>query len=359
MSQPGEPSTSSATAGSRLRRRRRENGWTQAELARRAGLSRAAVSAVETGRVVPSVAAALSLARALHLAVEELWSENAEEPVWAWSPRPADGRYWLAELGGRLVRYPVEQTAAGVLPHDGVAEDGAPRPPAGLDPRRTLAIAGCDPAAGLLAETLLRRSGVRLLPFGRSSRRALELLRDGQVAVAGVHLGRGEANRSAARKMLGKGCRLIRVASWEEGVALAPGLGIRSAAGIRGGRLRWIAREAGSGARACLDELLEDRAALGASVPCASDHRGVAEAIRAGWAEAGVCVRLVAAEAGLDFLPVRREAYDLCYPARLEDDPRIVALVEGIRSRGFRRALGDLPGYEVRDAGESAAPEEV
>lgn len=319
------------------------------------------MSATETGRVVPSVAAALALARALDLTVEDLWGERGDEAVWAWPPRRADGRYWLAEIAGRLLRYPVEPTAAGLLPHDGVSENGSPRPTAaGLAADRTLAVAGCDPAAGLLAEALFRRSGVRLLAFVRSSRQALELLRDGQVAVAGIHLGRaGQENRSAAREVAGDGCRLLRVASWEEGVALAPALGIRSAAATPRASLRWIAREAGSGARACLDELFEERPTLADSAPCASDHRGVAEAIRAGWAQAGVCVRLVAAEAGLDFLPVRTEVYDLCYPVRLDDDPRIVALREAVRSRSFRRAMGDLPGYDVRQAGETAAAAEA
>ena len=55
-------------------------------------------------------------------------------------------------------------------------------------------------------------------------------------------------------------------------------------------------------------------------------HAAVAEAVRAGWAEAGVCVRFSAAEAGLNFLPVRSEALDLCFPATLQHDPRIQAL---------------------------------
>ena len=41
----------------------------------------------------------------------------------------------------------------------------------------------------------------------------------------------------------------------------------------------------------------------------------MAEAIRAGWADAGVCLRLVSDQAGLDFLSIREEAYDLCFSA--------------------------------------------
>ena len=50
----------------------------------------------------------------------------------------------------------------------------------------------------------------------------------------------------------------------------------------------------------------------------AYDHRGVAEAVRCGWADVGVCLQLVSEEAGLKFLSVRRESYDLCYAGRDE-----------------------------------------
>src|SRR5271157_5927315 len=47
-----------------LREHRARRGWSQEELARRACLSRAGISAIETDRLVPSAAAALALAEA-------------------------------------------------------------------------------------------------------------------------------------------------------------------------------------------------------------------------------------------------------------------------------------------------------
>jgi len=44
-------------------------GWTDGELARRAGLDRAHVNAVKNGRLEPTVATALAIARALGLPV--------------------------------------------------------------------------------------------------------------------------------------------------------------------------------------------------------------------------------------------------------------------------------------------------
>jgi DNA-binding XRE family transcriptional regulator len=44
--------------------------WSQEELARRSGVSRTGISAIEVGRLVPSVATALSIAEALGCRVE-------------------------------------------------------------------------------------------------------------------------------------------------------------------------------------------------------------------------------------------------------------------------------------------------
>jgi molybdate-binding protein len=200
---------------------------------------------------------------------------------------------------------------------------------------------------GLLAE-LLRPSRVRVLPFLRSSGRALELLRQRRVHVAGVHLaGTVEGNEREVRERLGPGYRLLSVARWREGVALGPGTGVRNLRGLLEAGLRWVGREEGSGARRCFDDLLDGREPPEGYHHVASDHRGVAETIRTGWAQAGVCVELVAEGAELDFLPVRTEAYDLCFPTELEGDPRLRALVAVVRSRRFRGLLDGLPGYEA------------
>ena len=114
--------------------------------------------------------------------------------------------------------------------------------------------------------------------------------------------------------------------------------------------LRWVGREVGSGARQCLDEILDGRRPPRRQ---AHDHRGVAEAVRSGWADAGVCLRLAGEEAGLGFLGVRHEAYDLCFPESLRDDPRIQALVNAVRSTSYRRLLGELPGYDSAGTGET------
>ena len=330
-------------------------GWSQAELAERAGISRAAVSAIEIQRLVPSVAAALSLATVFDCRVEELFAvpqANPGQPVWASPPSDDHCRFWHAEVAGRTILYPTEDTVLGVIGHDGLYEHGLFQSRNGSLAEHTLVMASCDPAAAMLATELARKTPFRLLVLPRSSSDALRMLGEKLVHVAGVHLakaGQKRGNASIVKERLGVGYSLMHVARWEEGVAVAPNLGIKTVTSALRKKLRWVGREPGSGARQCLDELFEDRAAPRLQ---ARDHRGVAEAIRCGWADVGVCVRLVSEEAGLKFLSVRNETYDLCFPTDSEGDPRIKALLEIVRSESYRTLLSELPGYEVAQAGE-------
>ncbi len=338
--------------------RRRARDWSQAELAKRVGVSRAAISAIEGERLSPSVATALSLAGVFECSVEELFGRGgAAKPhgaEWAWAPRGESSRYWEAEAGHRRWLYPVEAMTLNPTPHDGVWQNGV-LSAGNASAENTLVLASCDPAAGLLAAEYTRASGFRMLVFPRGGRNALELLRQRQVHVAGVHYSTDEfpgRNVERVRAQFDGECRLLRLAQWEAGIALAAADRSRSTESVARRSLRWAARESGSAARECLDELLGNRRFSGREV---TGHAAVAEAVRAGWAEAGVCVRFSAAEAGLNFLPVRTETMDLCFPAAFQHDPRIQALVRLLRARACRRLISELPGYDARETGEILA----
>jgi molybdate-binding protein/DNA-binding XRE family transcriptional regulator len=350
----------------KVRTFRLELGWPQSELARRAELSRAEISAIETGRLVPSTSAALALARALGSTVEELFRLPGHNDLksinpWVCAPPGASCRYWRAQVGGRAHLYPVEVSGLGLLPHDGTFRDQTLHPHPGDESSRTLVLATCDPAVGLLHAELERTAGIRLIVLPRSSRAALDLLRQGLVHAAGVHMVRSdqeESNAAAVVSHLAEGIerryQLLRVAEWEEGIALAPSLGIRTIRSAMGAPLRWVARENGSAARDCLNELIGT--SLGRKsrqpLPEARSHRGVADAIRGDWADAGVCLKLASEELGLSFLSVRREPYEICFADSAADDPRLVALANVVRSSNYRRLLSELPGYEVSKTGE-------
>ncbi len=314
-------------------------------------MSRSGLAAVERGELVPSVQAALALAGALGCTVEHLFgAEPLQAPAWAWTPSQRPCGFWRAEYADGLRLVPEEASHAASPPGDGWF-DGTLTDFGGGDAHRTLVLACCDPAVGLLVERLARL-GVRLVVLHRSSGEALQMLAGGAVHVAGLHLAGQDdplGNRHLAGGRLGNGYRLLRAASWDEGVACQPSLEAQGLAPLVRASGRWIGRRPGAGARSCQDFLLGSR-----PVPkrTACDHSGVVQAIRQGWVEAGVCPRYAATASGLGFLAVRREPFDLCYAATLEEDPRLRALREAVRCRNHQRRLAVLPGYHLQDAGE-------
>jgi molybdate-binding protein len=313
------------------------------------------VSAIENGRLTPSIATALRLAGAFDCAVEEIFTladSTSAETSWAWAPKESEGRYWEASIGKKRLRFPTEPTALGSLPHDGRYGPRGLTRSSEAERTPSLVVAGCDPAVGLLAEELRRQDGIRLIPLARGSGEALDLLARGLVHAAGLHWSgeKGEdANAAMASRVLGGGHRLIHVARWQEGVALQPAVRTRSAGSLARANLRWVAREEGSGARQVLDRLLGERHRFR---HVARDHRAVAIAIGTGYAQAGVAVKLVAEEAGLGFFPLEQEDYDLCYRQDLRGDPAVAALRRALRRATLRRLVSDLPGYDALRMGE-------
>src|SRR3954451_25410304 len=92
---------------------RARHSWSQADLAARSGVSRTEISAIETGRVMPSVVVALRRAATLGESVERIFGGPSSVPVipWAWLPASAaDSRDWRATVGGTVLAYPVEAT---------------------------------------------------------------------------------------------------------------------------------------------------------------------------------------------------------------------------------------------------------
>lgn len=338
-------------------RRRIACGWSQSELALRAGIPRTTISAIEGERLTPSVTTAIALAHALNCTVEELFGTGLPKSVpdstnWAWAPHSDPCRYWEAEVAGQRWLYPVENLSMNDTPHDGVWQRGTAHDSVVAMAEETLVLACCDPAAGLLATEYARDTGFRLLVIERGGGAAIELLQRGLVHLAGVHRSTSkqpDRNLETVRVRLGCNYRLIRAAKWQEGLAIAARDRSHAPSTIVRQCRRWALREQGSAARECLDELLGGKAASGRSV---HGHSAVAEAVRAGWASAGVCVQLTAENAGLHFVRVRTEMLDICYSETQAHDPRILALIRLLQSRSHRRLISELPGYDASETGE-------
>ena len=150
-------------SSNRVRVNRLKAGLTQAQLAERAGISRSAVTAIESNRLVPSVTAAIGLAEALRQSVEELFGNNAKtsaEVVWESKPLLGDSMVWRAEVGGRTVHYPASTLPMSVPLPDFCDTNSKSAESSASD---TLVIASCDPAAGLLASCFSQMTGLKIL----------------------------------------------------------------------------------------------------------------------------------------------------------------------------------------------------
>jgi molybdate-binding protein/DNA-binding XRE family transcriptional regulator len=380
-------------SGAKLRFARQARGYSQQQLAGMAGVSRQAVSAVESGLSDPSLRVALALAQALGMTVEELFgAEGTIASVWArlvgadTSPAghrsgQAGARVTLAPVGDSFVALPLAGptvSRAGFLPAGGMLDSPAPagtrqpdvpgRPDVAVrpigPPRPTLVVAGCDPALPLLEEPLsLLDPPIGFSWWPCSSQEALRLAAAGLVHAAGAHLRdrSGEYNTESAAELLATGGQVIGFSAWREGLVLGPDA--REKVGAVGDvvdrGLRLVNREPGAEARRVLDRELDNAGIEGSQVPgyqtMAAGHLQVADAIAAGLADVGVASEPAALAYGHAFVPLAAERFDLVIPAVHAASREVQALLKVLGSRWLLDQLSSLPGYEPASCGQHIA----
>lgn len=355
-----------------LKQMRIGRGLSQSELAKRAGISRQALNAIEAGLYQPGVQAALKIARELGESVERLFGARESGPVAAaWvdeGAARAGTHVVLARIGGRLVarnQPPVDlriAAASGVLRDTRgrrVAVD-ALRTPEEVD--ATLLIAGCDPAVAILSDWLrLQRAPLTIVALKRSSRAALAALLQGRVHVAGVHLRNprsGTYNDSPALRLgAGRKIVLVNFARWELGLATAPGnpLSLRGWQDLARRSLKIVNREQGAGARIALDEALAELGLAADRIAGYSrelrGHLEVAAAIAAREADCGVTIRVAAEAYGLGFVTLREERYDLVIPERAMTSAPVRMMLDALNSQRLGRELAALCAYNTSETG--------
>ena len=371
----------------RLRARRQEQGLSQEALAGRVGLTRQAIYAIETNEYLPSTAAALRLAEALACRVEDLFSlssegETVRGELAGW-PGPLPGaRVKVARVGQRLVVRPV--AALGDVLNFTVGADGLVVAPPGRDrdqrkhvsvrllrDRRAIeeevVVAGCDPSIFLIGEHLRRFKAMgAVLGWTMGSGAALKALERGDVHVAGVHVldaSSGECNLPYIRRHLkARDVNVVTFAAWTQGLMVARKnpKGIRAIEDLARRNVAIVNREEGAGARLLLDQRLG-----GAGIPSSRvngygrivrSHVEVARLVASGLVDVGVGVEAAARFAGLGFIPLQSERYDLVIPAGIFDcHVGLSRMLNTLVSRPFRAELEALGGYDTTDTGKQVA----
>jgi len=214
-----------------------------------------------------------------------------------------------------------------------------------------------------LLEWALRESGSGLATLPEGSEAGLRRLSRGEVMMAAIHLHRIDgddetANADAVAHAPGlHDVVVIGFARREQGLLVAPGnpLKLADLAQVATRRARIALRPSGAGAQLLLLALLS-RAKLSIDALAALDQPSptgpdIAQAIRSGRADCGIASRGVARAAGLDFMPLAWERFDLALRQRDHFLPPAQALFAFMRHPVFAERARELGGYDVAAAG--------
>lgn len=214
-----------------------------------------------------------------------------------------------------------------------------------------------------LLEWALRESGSGLATLAEGSEAGLRRLSRREVVAAAIHMHRIEgdddgANADAAAHAPGlHDAVLIAFARREQGLLVAPGnpLGLRDIGSAVTKRVRMAQRPQGAGAQLLLLALLAHAGlapdALKLIKPPCPTGPDVAQAVQSRRADCGIATRGVARAAGLDFVPLTWERFDLVLRQRDYFTPGAQALFGFMRQPAFAERAAEMGGYDVTESG--------
>lgn len=213
-----------------------------------------------------------------------------------------------------------------------------------------------------LLEWALRESGSGLATLAIGSEAGFERFIAGEAIAAGMHLHdlddpEADANVAAlkARSDVADAV-LIGFCRREQGFLVPSGnpMKIRKIDDAIAGRVRVCMRPKGAGAQLLLLALLNRAKASLEAVqagPMCPTGPDIAQAIRAGRADTGIATRSVATAAGLDFVPIVWEPFDLLMRQRDYFRPALQALVRFLRSDELAARAKEMGGFDISAAG--------
>jgi len=386
MKSPKQSTETIQEFSNHLKTLRTQKGLSQGELAVRAGITRQAVSSIESNLYLPTTGVALHLASALACRVEELFNLRTAEDIVEGKlighlpqsdVKASPIRVKVSTVGSKTVVRPITglgEVLSFTIPADGYVVEthgqtsGATvrvklsRDRQAID--QAISVAGCDPAIFLAGEHMRRRKDqTSLVSWTMGSMAALRALQQGEVHIAGLHLfdpATGESNLPFLRRALkSSNYEIVTFATWEEGLLVRGGnpKSIRAIEDIVHPDVTLVNREEGAGARLLLDQRLHAAAINSDQVKgygtIVASHFEIARAIANRQADVGIGIRSAAQLFELDFVPLQAARYDLVVPkAYLKLHPTLAHLFETLVSRPFRNEIEALGGYDTRETGK-------
>ena len=214
-----------------------------------------------------------------------------------------------------------------------------------------------------LLDWALRASNCGLAALPEGSENGLHRLARSDVIAAGIHLHRltdddEYANVETVAQAPGlHDAVVISFARREQGLLVAPGnkLKLTDIASAVQKRARMAQRQSGAGAQLLLLRLLHMAGLSPDAVtrvePEFATGPDLAHAVRIGRADCGVAPRSAAREAGLDFVSLAWERFDLVLRQRDYFRPAPQALLTFMRTAAFAERATELSGYDIADSG--------
>lgn len=233
--------------------------------------------------------------------------------------------------------------------------------PTGMPGAESLPIIGGshDP----LLEWALRESGSGLAILAEGSEAGLRRFQSGELMTAAIHLHdladeRRDANLDAVRERPGfHDSVLVAFVRRDVGFLTAPGnpMALADIDDVRRTRARMATRPAGAGADLLLQALLFrariDASELALMKPPSPTGADIAQAIKAGRADCGIAVRAVADTAGLHFVPILSERFDLVVRQRDYFRSPLQSLLGFLSSPAFAARAREVGGYDLAETG--------
>jgi putative molybdopterin biosynthesis protein len=218
-----------------------------------------------------------------------------------------------------------------------------------------------------LLDWSLRESGSGLGLMSEGSARGLERLQRDEVMATALHFHGLEADGALAPDASVKALRdapslhdvvLVGFARREQGLVLPPGnpKHLRGLADVLSLGVRVALRQQGTGAQMLLEVLLRRAGASLRDLRCvetpALTGPDLAELVRTGHADCGIATRAAARAAGLAFVPLVWENFDLAMRQRSYFRPPMQALIRFLSERRLRQRAEELTGYDPSPAGQ-------